>query len=122
MAPTLKICSIHMRFDPETLPQALGLLQAAVGPIQVKRGCRVCRVKQDTMEEGLVHYREEWASEAAFKSHLRSDHFWSVLMAMDPSTKRPRVAIGNLTAWKGLEHLLALRKPTADANGTDAWS
>lgn len=107
-----------MHFDPETLPQALGLLRAAVGPIQVKRGCRVCRVELDMREAGLVHYREAWASEAAFERHVRSDHFWPVLMAMDLCAKKPRVTLGNRTSHQGLEELLALRRPV-DAHRAD---
>lgn len=107
----LKTCSIDMVFDPETLPQALELLRAAVGPIQVKRGCCGCSVELDATETGLVHYREEWESERGFERHVRSDEFWPILVAMDLSAKKPRACVGDLSARQGLEALLALREP-----------
>ncbi len=102
-----------MQFDRNVLPRALGLLRSAAGPTQAKRGCRACRVEQDATERGVLHYREEWDSEEAFRRHVRSDEFWPVLVAMDLCTEEPQVTIGDLRAHGGLQSLLALRGSSA---------
>jgi quinol monooxygenase YgiN len=43
----------------------------------------------------VVHYREEWESEEAFREHIRPEEFRRVLIAMDMSCEEPRIVVGS---------------------------
>lgn len=99
-----------MRFEPSTFSAALALLVSVAGPIQDKRGCRSCRVERDALDDLSVRYVEEWESDETFRSHIRSDEFWPVLVTMDLCSEEPEVVIGNLLANYGMDVLRRLRE------------
>jgi quinol monooxygenase YgiN len=107
----LATCEVDMRFPPEDVDRAVRLLLSVKGDILTKRGCRACDVSTEAADAGVVHYREEWESEDAFRKHVRSEEFRRVLIAMDMSSEEPRIVIGNLTGHGGMAYLRELREP-----------
>jgi quinol monooxygenase YgiN len=107
----LATCSVDMHFQPENLDHAVRLLLSVKGEIVTKRGCTACDVWMEASDEGVVHYREEWESEEAFRKHVRSEEFRRVLIAMDLSSEEPRIVVGNLSGHSGMAFLRNLREP-----------
>ena len=105
----LKMCSIIMHYSPEKLDAAAQLLFSVVGQIEVKQGCRSCRVGRCVGGDNCIDYQEMWDSEKAFRRHIRSEEFHRVLAAMDLCDEEPRVMIGSLTGNSGIEFLRKLR-------------
>jgi quinol monooxygenase YgiN len=103
-------CSIEMRFLPNGVNDAVRLLVSAIEPTEATPACRKCSVARDAIEEGIVHYTEEWESEEAFQRHLQSEVFRRVLTAMDMCCEEPRVTVGKLTGRSGIAHLQELRE------------
>ena len=103
-------CSIDMRFELKDVDQAVRMLLSVRGGIQAKRDCRACEVGMDASESGLVHYREEWESEDAFRQHIRSEEFRRILIALDLCREEPRIMVGNLSGRTGMADLLKLRE------------
>lgn len=114
-------CDIDMKFSERWLSEAVQLLLSAAGCTEAKPGCRECLISRDATHEGLVHYREQWNSESAFKEHLKSDEFMRVLVAMDLCSEEPAVVVGNLTGRRGIAWLRELRdgKNTQDVVSND---
>jgi quinol monooxygenase YgiN len=109
----LATCSVDMRFSTESVDQAVRLLLSAKRDILTKRGCRVCDVATEAADTGVVHYREEWESQEAFREHVQSEDFRRVLIAMDMSSEEPRIVVGNLSGHGGIEYLRELREPNS---------
>jgi len=108
---SLATCSVDMRFLPDNANRAVRLLLSAKGDILTKRGCRACEVSTEAADPDVVHYREEWESEDAFREHVRSEEFRRVLIAMDMSSEEPRIVVGNLSGHGGMAYLRTLREP-----------
>ncbi len=108
---SLATCSIDMRFPAESVEQSVRLLLSVKGDILTKRGCRACDVSTEAADAGVVHYREEWESDEAFREHVRSEEFRRVLIALDMSSEEPRIVVGNLSGHGGMEYLRTLREP-----------
>ena len=106
----LTTCSIDMCFPAGSVEHALRLLLSVKGEILTKRGCRACDVSTEAADAGVVHYREEWESEAAFREHVRSEEFRRVLIALDLSSEEPRIVVGDLSGHGGMEYLRELRE------------
>jgi len=109
----LATCSADMCFPAENVEQAVRLLLSTKRDILAKRGCRACDVSTEAADAGVVHYREEWESEAAFREHVRSEEFRRVLIAMDMSSEEPRIVAGNLTGHSGMAYLREFREPNS---------
>jgi len=106
----LATCSVDMRFLPEDVDRAVRLLLSVKVDILTKRGCRACDVSTEAADSGVVHYREEWESEEAFREHVRSEEFRRVLIAMDMSSEEPRIVVGNFSGHSGMAYLRELRE------------
>jgi quinol monooxygenase YgiN len=106
----LATCSVDMRFPVGDADRAVRLLLSVKGDILTKRGCRACDVATEAADAGVVHYREEWESEEAFREHVRSEEFRRVLIAMDMSSEEPRIVVGNLSGHGGMEYLRSMRE------------
>jgi quinol monooxygenase YgiN len=107
---SLSTCSIHMRFKPKDVDNAVGLLLFVQGSIRAKRGCHACEVGMEAADPGLVHYREEWESGEAFLMHVQSEEFRRVLVALDMCCEEPRIVVGNLSGRSGMSPLLEMRE------------
>jgi len=107
---SLETCSIDMRFPSKDVDHAVRLLLSVKGNIQAKRGCRVCDIRMDADDAGLVHYLEEWESAESFHRHIQSEEFRRVLIAVDMCCEEPRIAVGNLSGHLGMEYLRKLRE------------
>ena len=112
---TLATCSIVMRFAPGDAHPAVELLRSVTGLIQAKRGCHACKIETEAAEPGLVHYREEWGSEEAFRRHVRSEEFQPVLVAMDMCSEAPQIVVGKLDGHGGMAYLRTLRGNAEEA-------
>jgi len=108
---SLATCSVDMRFSADDVDSAVRLMLSAKGDILTKRGCRVCEVALEVADAGVVHYREEWESDEAFREHIRSEEFRRILIAMDMSSEEPRIVVGNLSGHGGMAYLRTLREP-----------
>jgi len=106
----LETCSIDMRFPSKDVDHAVRLLLSVKGNIQAKSGCRVCDIRMDADDAGLVHYREEWESAEVFHRHVQSEEFRRVLIAVDLCSEEPRIVVGNLSGHLGMEYLRKLRE------------
>jgi quinol monooxygenase YgiN len=108
---SLATCSVDMRFLSKDLALGLRLLTSVRGNILAKRRCRACDVSVEAADEGVVHYREEWESEEAFREHVQSEEFRRVLIAMDLCCEEPLIEVGSLARHGGMEYLRTLREP-----------
>ncbi len=110
-----------MLFSPDLVQRAVDLLRSSIEVIDAKAGCHACMLARDAVEEGRVHYIEEWSSDDAFQRHLHSGEFQRVLVAVDMCSEEPEVTIGNLSGHSGLAYLLKLRnQKSTPAGGTSA--
>ena len=116
---SLATCSVDMRFSADDVDSAVRLLLSVKGDILTKRGCRACDVSTEAADAGVVHYREEWESEAVFREHVRSEEFRRVLIAMDMSSEEPRIVVGNLSGHSGMAYLRTLQEPDPLSTNVD---
>jgi len=107
-----------MRFECAQLADALELLRSTAGLTRAKPGCRCCRVARDVADETVLHYSEEWDTDAAFRLHVRSNDFWPVLVTLDLCAEEPQVVIGELHATCGMDALRAIRESSGNDGGT----
>lgn len=98
-------CLIEMRFAADGMDDALKLLLSGIERTEVKPGCRSCSLTRNVREPERVCYREVWITEDAFRTHVRSEEFRRVLVAMDCSCEAPEVTISTPAGRSGMAYL-----------------
>lgn len=110
---------IEMHFAEGEADRAVQLLVSVVERIKAKVGCQACWISRDGVEPRRIRYSEIWTSETVFSTHLRSEEFRHVLMALDMCSEKPTVTIGELTGRRGFEYLKELRGDSMPDTGQD---
>lgn len=113
-------CLIEMRFDTHETERAVRLLLSVVERTHAKKGCDACWVARDAVELDLIRYSEFWASDSRFASHVRSDEFRRVLVAMDLCCELPSVTVGKFLGRKGIDYLSELCNSLGSVRDQDA--
>jgi len=91
---------------PKAALQALRLLAS---PIRVEPGCLGCRAWADDREESTVRYVEEWATEDAMRSRVRSARFTRILEVLESAAAPPSVRFDFVTETRGLDYVAEVR-------------
>jgi quinol monooxygenase YgiN len=70
-------------------------------------GCLGCSVWAEP--EWIVHYVEEWATEADMRRRVQSDRFTSLLAVMESAQAPPQVQFDFVTTTRGLDYVAEVR-------------
>lgn len=81
------------------------------GPIEAQPQNRTCRIYEEDGFDQAVLYVEQWASEAHFEQHVRSEVYRRILAAVEFSSKPPEIRFDFVSQSKGMELIEALRTP-----------
>ena len=90
--------------------EMLQALRTLVGPMSVKPGCCRCRLYQDTDDENVITWIEEWESREQLDRHVRSDEYRTLLSVMDMSTVQPEIRFDEVVPIAGMELIEDTRK------------
>jgi quinol monooxygenase YgiN len=74
-------------------------------------GCLGCSVWAEP--EWIVHYVEEWATEADMRRRVQSDRFTSLLAVMESAQGPPQVQFDFVTTTRGLDYVAEVRHTSA---------
>jgi quinol monooxygenase YgiN len=69
-----------------------GALLDMVGPSRGEEGCLCYNLHESLDEPGLFIFYEQWASQAAFDSHLETPHFLALDAKIEERTEPPVLA------------------------------
>lgn len=94
---------------PDRQATILEALLSFVGPTEVKPGCLSCRVTQDVSDPEVIIYTEEWQSQDALESHIRSQRYHFLLTIIDLSRREPEVRFTTTAQEWGMEFIEAVR-------------
>ena len=84
-------------------------LRLQMGRTQVQPGCIGCRLTQDTKDNNIVLYQEEWSSWPALDKHIRSERFIWILELMEQSSNPPELCFSDVRETRGIEYVRKLR-------------
>ena len=76
---------------------------------QLESGCIGCNVWLG--QDSIVHYVEDWATEADIRRRVVSDRFTSLLAVVEAATKA-EVQFDFVTETRGLEYVFEVREQT----------
>jgi quinol monooxygenase YgiN len=74
---------------------------------RLDQGCAGCWAWTDP--DGMVHYVEEWTTDADMRRRIRSRRFKSVLAILESVHEPPRVQFDFVTATRGLDYVNEIR-------------
>lgn len=89
--------------------QAVEILKSVQDLTRASLGCAGCWVCEDDFLHNNLRYLEQWESEEALHSHIRSDLYRRVLAAMELSRQPPEVSFYFASEKKGFELIEAVR-------------
>lgn len=100
--------SLRIVAPPAKRSEVLDVLCALKGPTEVSKGCRVCRVLQDTENDDVIMYLVQWDTKQDLEEHLRSERFRRLLPYIEMSLEPPEVEISDFDSLGGIEFLVAV--------------
>ena len=89
-----------LRFLPHSSRrlEVLEILRYLQGPVQTENGCESFRIYEVHGPEPGIVLVERWGSEEALESHIRSDAFRSIVVALELSRNPPEVRFDRVSA------------------------
>src|SRR4051794_6536738 len=88
--------------------QVIEILKMAQNLTRPALGCLGCWLSEEDVTRPHISYAEQWESEQALQTHIRSDLYWRVLAAMELSKLPPEVSFYFVTEKKGFGLIEAL--------------
>ena len=90
--------------------EVLEVLRSIQGPVLAQQGCKSCHIYEDQGPEPAVVLVERWESKAALESHIRSESYRRILVAIELAGGPPEVSFDVVSASEGMELIERLRK------------
>ena len=87
----------------------LDALRSLMGPTRLEPGCLSCLVWEEHEDDTMLHYAEEWATEADMRRRVQSDRFTSLLAVMEAAAEPPQVQFDFVTITRGLDYVAEVR-------------
>ncbi len=87
--------------------EILDVLLCLKGPAEAARGCRACRIFQDTVDDRILTYLVLWNTEDELEEHIRSERFRRLLPYIEMSIEPPEVEFTEVDRIGGIEFLEA---------------
>ena len=98
--------------------QVIDILKSVQDLTRPSPGCLGCWLSEEDYTDLHVRYAEQWESEEALHSHLKSDLYMRVLSAMELSKRPPEVGFYRASQKQGFELIETVRGHSATPS---AW-
>lgn len=99
--------SFRIVAPPAKREEILEALLCLQGPAEVARGCRGCRVLQDSQNLNVLVCLEQWDTRDDLEEHLRCERFRRLLPYFEMSTEPPEFSVFAIDPLGGIELLIA---------------
>jgi quinol monooxygenase YgiN len=94
---------------PKHRAEMLEILRSVQDFAYPSPGCTGCWISEEEFADSHVRYSEQWESDEALATHLRSDLYRRVLAAMELSRRPPEVHFYYCDESRGFEVIEAAR-------------
>ena len=101
--------NLRMTARPRHSLEAVKALRSLTIAAQTERGYLAGRIYQDVSNPDVLCLEEDWSSEQALKSHIRSSSFTDLLMLMETAPEAPVLEVRSVAGIHGLEYVEAVR-------------
>jgi quinol monooxygenase YgiN len=98
-----------MTAQPQRAVEAVKALRSITVEAQVERGYLASRIYQEAGNPEALCLEEDWSSEPALKSHIRSSCFTELLLLMETAPEAPVLEVRAIPETHGLEYIEAVR-------------
>lgn len=101
--------NLRMTARPSHAVAALKALRSITSEAQVERGYLASRIYQEAGNPEALCLEEDWSSEPALQSHIRSSCFTELLQLMETAPEAPVLEVRSVASTHGLEYIEAVR-------------
>ncbi len=101
--------NFRMLARPRHEVEAVKALRYIMIEARGERGCLAGRIYQEVEHPEALCLEEDWSSEPALRSHIRSRCFTQLLMLMETAPEAPVLEIRSVSQVVGLEYIEAVR-------------
>ena len=101
--------NLRMTARPHHAVEAVKALRSLTIAAQTERGYMSGRIYQEVGNPDVLCLEEDWSSEQALKSHIRSSSFTDLLMLMETAPEAPVLEVRSVAGIHGLEYVEAVR-------------
>lgn len=101
--------NLRMIARPHDAVEAVKALRSIMVQARVERGHLASRIYQEVENPEALCLEEDWSSEPALKSHIRSHCFTQLLMLMETAPEAPVLEVRSVSGIHGLEYIEVVR-------------
>jgi quinol monooxygenase YgiN len=98
---------IKMTVSADKRNEVLTTIKNLLGQIRHEQDCVSCHCYVDIEAEDVVIFEQEWKTNEALATHLRSGHFKVLLGAMKLLSIEPEIRVNTVVATEGVEAIAA---------------
>lgn len=98
---------IKMTVPADKRNEVLHTIKSLLAQIRREQDCVSCHCYLDVEVEDVVIFEQEWKSNEALSTHLRSGHFKVLQGAMKLLSIEPEIRVNTVTAVEGYEAIAA---------------
>ena len=100
---------IKMTVSEDKRNEVLSTIKSLLSQIRCEQDCISCHCYLDAEAEDVVIFKQEWKTNEAFTTHLRSGHFKVLQGAMKLLSIEPEIRVNTVVATEGVEAIAAHR-------------
>jgi quinol monooxygenase YgiN len=100
--------TVLLKAPPRTAQELVEAFRFLMVSTRLEPGCVDCSAWADP--DSIVHYTEEWTTEASMRERVRSDRFTSLLSVLEQAHEPPRVQFDFVTSTRGLDYVEEIRQ------------
>jgi quinol monooxygenase YgiN len=101
--------NLRMMARPHQAVEAVKALRTITVGAREERGYLASRIYQEVSNPEALCLEEDWSSEPALKSHIRSHCFTQLLMLMATAPEAPVLEVRSVSGIYGLEYIDVVR-------------
>lgn len=101
--------TLRIAAKPRRSFEAVRALQSIANAAQLDHGFLAARIYQEIGNPEALCLEEDWSSEQALKSHMRSSSFTDLLRLMETAPEAPVLEVRTVHDVQGLEYVEAVR-------------
>jgi quinol monooxygenase YgiN len=102
--------SIRMLVPLAKHKEVLHILDMVAEKARGEKGCLACHLYRGVEDRRLIHYEQNWETEADMKEHLRSENYRKVLLVMEIALEQPEIRFDRIEDSSGMNTIEAARK------------
>ena len=116
------IVMFRIKVKPGKAVEAMSTIRSIVGMTEAQPACKSCRLYIDTGDVDTFLLLDEWDSQEALETQIRSSEFKNILAAIEMGVGPPEISFSKVSSKRGFDLVEEIRLQNGNPAGNHSAS